>query len=72
MWTPVRGARNVAARPGSVRAGRGETGEPVDVPVPKRTAQNNRSLENPLHVYEYTMEMTVLRVISGPWVGVAP
>lgn len=41
--------------------------------LPKRTraARNPRGGEQAkFHYYEYSMEMTVLRVISGDWVGV--
>lgn len=34
-----------------------------------RTIRNPRDPSIPLHYYTYSMDMLVLRVISGPWVG---
>lgn len=39
-------------------------------PLRKRTMRNPRDPSIRLHYFEYSLELDVLRVISGPWVGV--
>lgn len=42
-------------------------------PKRKRTVRNPRGgTANPLHYWEYTIEMEVIRVLAGPWTGVSP
>lgn len=41
-------------------------------PLRKRTARNPRDSSIGLHYWTYTIEMTVVRVISGAWAGTSP
>lgn len=42
------------------------------LPTRKATLRNPRDRSIPLHYYSYTMEMDILRVLSGPWAGIVP
>lgn len=41
-------------------------------PTRQRTIRNPRDSSIELHYWHYTLDMQVIRVISGPWAGTAP